>query len=143
MKLTKEQVLKKLQERRAQQEKQTPPAKRPVYSERKHEDLTQRRVVREDVRKPITQGPRTISEDIKLRTKDMNKEQQHLYKTLAENMTQAVRVLTEATQSGPGTYGITGQGAGVGLMKTYFDIFFGYFSKPNRYGNCFNTANQN
>jgi len=129
MKLTKEQVLKKLQERRAQQEKQTPPAKRPVYSERKHEDLTQRRVVREDVRKPITQGPRTISEDIKLRTKDMSKEQQHLYKTLAENMTQAVRVLTEATQSGPGTYGITGQGAGVGLMKTYFDIFFGYF--PN------------
>jgi len=74
MKLTKEQVLKKLQERRAQQEKQTPPAKRPVYSERKHEDLTQRRVVREDVRKPITQGPRTISEDIKLRTKDMSKE---------------------------------------------------------------------
>lgn len=59
----------------------------------------------------------------------MNKEQTHLYSVLAENMTNAVRVLREATQAGPSVTGVVGDGAGVGLMKTYFDIFFGYF--PN------------
>jgi len=142
----KEQILAKLKERKREKareaileakrqktlsESSTSRVKKPVYSKivENKKYNTERRVIKEDVRKPVRQA-RTISEDIKLRTAQVkDPAQKHLYTTLAENIAQAAKVMTEATQAGPMVTGVTGTGAGVGLMKTYFDIFFGYF--PN------------
>lgn len=129
MPITKEQVLKKLAERKAQARKEaakTPVVKRPVR-ENRVQSTASRKVVSETVRRP--KGPRTISESIQQRTTGMKPEQKHLYKTLAENIAQASRVLNEATQANAGTFGAIGDGAGVGKVITFFDIFFGYF--PN------------
>lgn len=129
--ITKEQILKKLAERKKAQEAAAKTVKKPVYSKNLTERAVrpQSRVVKENVAARKS-GPRTISEDLKLRLEPFKtKEQQHLYKTLSENMVKAVRTLSEATQAGPSVFGVEGSGAGVGLMKTYFDIFFGYF--PN------------
>lgn len=126
-----EDILKKIAQRRLEKEQEaklleSKRVKKPVFST---EQPQPRQVVRETLRRQPQDGPKTISEDIKLRTAGMNKAQTHMYKTLAENMVQAVKTLQEATQAGSGVYDVVNQGAGVGLMKTYFDIFFGYF--PN------------
>ena len=130
MAITKDQILKKLEERKqaaqAEAQKAKRAAKQPINEDSRTEKI---RTVKEHIEKRNAEGPRTITEDINKRTEGMSKEQKHLYKTLAENMVKAQSVLTEATQAGPAVTGVTGQGAGVGLMRTYFDIFFGYF--PN------------
>lgn len=126
--ITKDQILAKLAERKKLAENKQPEVKKPVYRKTLAEQGS--KVVKENVLSGRQSGPRTISEDIKQRVEPFkSKEQQYLYKTLAENMVKAQRTISEATQAGTGVYGVTGQGAGVGLMKTYFDIFFGYF--PN------------
>jgi len=52
------------------------------------------------------------------------------YQTLAENIYNHNKSIIEATQAGMGIQSTAlTNGAGVGLVKTYFDIFFGYF--PN------------
>jgi len=136
--ITKEQIMKKLAERKREQAKKArleakrkahlearrKVVKKPIYSE----DLNKDKKVIRETRKTKSE-PKTITEAISRRVKGMNKEQEHLYRTLAENMTNAVRTLNEATQAGANTFSVVDQGAGVGLMKTYFDIFFGYF--PN------------
>lgn len=131
--VTREQVLKKLQERKRLAAQQNS-VKKPVYTESTKGQARKKVVKAERSNNQGGSKPRTISEDIKHRigklgVKEEDKEKSFLYKTLSENIVQAHKVLTEATQAGPSTTGVTGQGAGVGLMKTYFDIFFGYF--PN------------
>jgi hypothetical protein len=139
--MTKEQILKKLQERKqeranqalleqGQPEVKKAVAKRPVLSRVVEEsaDRVNHRVIRESYLER-KQEPRTIEESISERTSKFDKKQQFMYKTLAENIANAARVMAEATQAGTGVYGVQGNGAGVGLVKTYFDIFFGYF--PN------------
>jgi hypothetical protein len=125
--VTRDQILKKLQERKRLADQEVT-AKKPVYTENVNQAARKRVVKTERTNQP-TGGPKTIKEDVALRTKGFSKEQAFLYSTLAENMYKAQTMINEATQAGPSTYGVTGQGAGVGLMKTYFDIFFGYF--PN------------
>jgi hypothetical protein len=135
--MTKQEILDKIKERRQERERAAKleaakkRIKRPVYSKNLNEGTKDRRVVKETLLGDKNKRqPRTITEDIKQRTAQFEtKEQKYLYTTLAENMTNAVKMLHEATQAGPAVSGVTGQGAGVGLMKTYFDIFFGYF--PN------------
>jgi len=117
MAVTREQILARINERKKAK-------KAPVVSER-----AKPKTVKTVTETRQARGPRTIKEDIQRRVKDMDKFNMNMYKVLSENMVKAVSILTEATQAGPAVYGVTGQGAGVGLMKTYFDIFFGYF--PN------------
>lgn len=74
----------------------------------------------------VSQGIRTIEANKKVK---LTEDQAKMYKDLAENMYKAQATLSEATQAGPGVTGVTNNAAGVGLMRTYFDIFFGYF--PN------------
>jgi len=126
MPITKEQILKKIAERKQElkQESKAPVVKRPLRESRVAQRPT--RVLNETSRK---QGPRTIAEAVQQRTSGMKPEQKHIYTTLAENITKAANVLNEATQAGAGTFGAVGNGAGVGMVITYFDIFFGYF--PN------------
>lgn len=74
--------------------------------------------------------PKTLAESVQARLKGFSEEKRLAYTTLTENIANAVRsIYSEATQAGTGVYGVEGNGAGVGLVKTYFDIFFGYF--PN------------
>lgn len=124
--VTREQILKKLQERKRQAEAQKT-AKKPVYTE--GVKATEKKVVTQVETNKSEAEPKTIKESIDRRVKGFSKPQEHMYRMLAENMHKAQSLLLEATQAGPGVTGVTGQGAGVGLMKTYFDIFFGYF--PN------------
>lgn len=71
--------------------------------------------------------PRSINEAIAVRTKSMAGETKHMYEMLAENIAKATQTIYgEATQANAGA-GAVSAGAGVGLVKTYFDIFFGYF----------------
>jgi len=135
MAITKEQILQKLAERKAESRKKsakTPVVKRPLKEGR--DSASNRRVLSETSRRDV-RGPRTISEVVQQRTAGMKPEQKHLYKVLSENIAQAANVLNEATQASgggfgsPSTFGAIGQGAGVGQVITFFDIFFGYF--PN------------
>lgn len=133
MAITKEAILKKLAERKAAAKKEakaesakTPVVKRPLRENRAQS--SEKRVLSETTNRR-TQGPRTISEAIQRRTSGMKPEQKHLYKTLSENIAQAANVLNEATQASGSTFGAIGDGAGVGKVITFFDIFFGYF--PN------------
>lgn len=83
-------------------------------------------VVKETPRKH--RAPQTINEAINARTRNFSGEAKHMYTVLAENIAKATQTIYgEATQAGAGLPGVVGNGAGVGLMKTYFDIFFGYF----------------
>jgi len=128
MPVTKEQIMQKLAERKKQakvESKKAPVVKRPLREAK----VAQRpaRVLKET--SLVQKGPRTIAEAVQQRTAGMKPEQKHLYTVLAENITKAARTLNEATQAGAGTYGAVGNGAGVGMVYTYFDIFFGYF--PN------------
>ena len=147
--MTKEQILAKLRERKRQkareallerrrasvlEDSRVEAKKRPVLSRvLENRRLTENtKVVSERVVKPVLgqSEPRTITEAIRQRTaKIKDNSQRHMYTVLAENIAQAAKVMNEATQAGPGVSGVLGTGAGVGLMKTYFDIFFGYF--PN------------
>ena len=125
--VTREQILKKLQERKAEREAADKAVKQPVFTESvKAKD--KKVIVKQENTRAVAK-PRTLTEDISRRTKGFDDAKTHLYKTLAENMVNAQRIINEATQAGAASYGVTGAGAGVGLMKTYFDIFFGYF--PN------------
>jgi hypothetical protein len=128
MPVTKEQILKKLAERKALIEKESKktPARRPI-GEAVNRKNHGRSVISEQTTRKT--GPRTIAEAIQQRTSKMEVEQKHLYTVLAENISKAARTLNEATQASAGTFGAIGQGAGVGMVYTYFDIFFGYF--PN------------
>lgn len=133
MAITKEAILKKLAERKAAAKKEakvesakTPVVKRPLRENRVKS--SEKRVLSETTTRRA-QGPRTISEAIQRRTSGMKPEQKHLYKTLSENIAQAANVLNEATQASGSTFGAVGDGAGVGKVITFFDIFFGYF--PN------------
>ncbi len=96
------------------------------------QSLAKRRAV---IKETVTRregSPRTITEDINLRNRRLPKEQHLLYTTLAENMANAYKSMSsfnEATQAGSYIPGAVANAAGVGLMKTYFDIFYGYF--PN------------
>jgi hypothetical protein len=128
MPVTKEQIMQKLAERKKQAQvefKKAPVVKRPLKEAR----VAQRpaRVVNET--SLVQRGPRTITEAVQQRTAGMKPEQKHLYTVLAENISKAARVLNEATQASAGTFGAVGNGAGVGMVITFFDIFFGYF--PN------------
>lgn len=89
----------------------------------------------------ISKEPKTIQEALNRHMRKVTDAQQKaMYSVLTENIIKAtqtmygngtgVSVINEATQAGPyiGT-AVTGNAAGVGLVKTYFDIFFGYF--PN------------
>ena len=89
----------------------------------------------------ISKEPKTIQEALNRHMRKVTDAQQKaMYAVLTENIIKAtqtmygngtgVSVINEATQAGPyiGT-AVTGNAAGVGLVKTYFDIFFGYF--PN------------
>lgn len=126
MAITKEQILKKLEERRAQEAKKAKFAKKPVYSTKQEATQPVAKVVRESQ----VGGPRTIREDINQRTANFKGQQKSLYTTLAENIVNAHKFVSEATQASSSIPGAIGaSAAGVGLMKTYFDIFFGYF--PN------------
>jgi hypothetical protein len=134
--MTKQELLKKIAERKKERERQAvleaarQRVKKPVYSKKLNENVEGSKVLRERTLARKPNEPRTINEAIAQRIEPFKSDaQKHLYKTLSENMVQAVKVLTEATQAGPAVSSVTGQGAGVGLMKTYFDIFFGYF--PN------------
>jgi len=128
MAITKEQILAKLAERKqaAKLEESTkaPVVRRPL---REGRETSTSRVLSETSRRP--QGPRTINEAIDQRTTGMKPEQKHIYKVLAENIAQAARTLNEVTQASGSTFGAIGDGAGVGKVITFFDIFFGYF--PN------------
>lgn len=74
-----------------------------------------------------TGEPRSINEAINVRTKSMTGETKHMYEMLAENIANATRTIySEATQANSAS-GALLDGAGVGMVKTYFDIFFGYF----------------
>lgn len=133
MAITKEAILKKLAERKAAAKKlakvesaKTPVVKRPLRESNARRSA--KRVLSETTNRRA-QGPRTISEAIQHRTSGMKPEQKHLYKTLSENIAQAANVLNEATQASGSTFGAVGDGAGVGKVITFFDIFFGYF--PN------------
>lgn len=58
----------------------------------------------------------------------MTGEMKNMYTILSENIARATQTIySEATQAGAWTQGAVGNGAGVGLVKTYFDIFYGYF----------------
>lgn len=89
----------------------------------------------------ISKEPKTIQEALNRHMRKVTDAQQKaMYSVLTENIVKAtqtmygngtgVSVISEATQAGPyiGTT-VSGNAAGVGLVKTYFDIFFGYF--PN------------
>lgn len=89
----------------------------------------------------LSKEPKTIQEALNRHMRKVTDAQQKaMYSVLTENIVKAtqtmygngtgVSVINEATQAGPyiGTT-VTGNAAGVGLVKTYFDIFFGYF--PN------------
>lgn len=89
----------------------------------------------------ISKEPKTIQEALNRHMRKVTDAQQKaMYAVLTENIIKAtqtmygngtgVSVISEATQAGPyiGTT-VSGNAAGVGLVKTYFDIFFGYF--PN------------
>lgn len=74
---------------------------------------------------------RSLTEAIEKRTASIkDPELKKKYATLAENIYNHNKAYVEATQAGMGIQSLqTTNGAGVGLVKTYFDIFFGYF--PN------------
>jgi hypothetical protein len=89
----------------------------------------------------LSKEPKTIQEALNRHMRKVTDAQQKaMYSVLTENIVKAtqtmygngtgVSVISEATQAGPyiGTT-VSGNAAGVGLVKTYFDIFFGYF--PN------------
>lgn len=86
--------------------------------------------------------PETLNESITRRNReigvDKNKGQNLVYSILAENIYNYGRALDglrnpgalrESTQANAGTFGATGNGAGVGMVQTFFDIFYGYFPK--------------
>lgn len=132
MPITKEQILQKLAERKrtAAKDSKTESVKTPVVKRPLREGFAAQRparVLNETSR--VQKGPRTITEAVQQRTSGMKPEQKHIYTVLAENISKAASVLNEATQAGAGTFGAVGNGAGVGLVITFFDIFFGYF--PN------------
>ena len=126
--VTREQILKKLQERKRLAEAEKV-AKKPVYTE--SVKAAEKKVVVKSETNKVEGAPKTLNEAVTRRLKKhgIKENQEFLYRTLAENMNAAQKYFNEATQAGPSVTGVTGQGAGVGLMKTYFDIFFGYF--PN------------
>lgn len=129
MAITKDQILAKLAERKQATAKLQESAKAPVVRRplREGRELSTSRVLSETSLRP--QGPKTINEAIAQRTSGMKPEQKHIYKVLAENIAQAARTLNEVTQASGSTFGAIGDGAGVGKVITFFDIFFGYF--PN------------
>lgn len=128
MAITKEQILAEIRKKRAAKVQKETASKKPVVENKRVVAERQPRVIRETLNVQ-SKGPRTITEAINVRTAEMTEVNKKLYSQLAENIANATKVMTEATQAGAWTPGVVGQGAGVGLVKTYFDIFFGYF--PN------------
>lgn len=128
--MTHQEILKKIAERKKLAEQTVAPktvVRKPLIEKFQRKPLVERKVVSE---KTLVNRPaRTISESITQRVAKMPKGQAAMYKMLAENIAGAVGVISEVTQAGPNVSGAVGNGAGAGLIKTYFDIFFGYF--PN------------
>jgi hypothetical protein len=123
MAVTKEQILAELRRRRAAKQTENKAVRKPIA---KAQDSLDAVVTEQTTR---TSSPRTITEAIAQRTANFKGETKKIYTTLAENIVNATRTIySEATQAGP-YMGVanTGNAAGVGLVKTYFDIFFGYF----------------
>ena len=127
MAITREQILaeiKKRQTAKAKTENKTAPARkavrRPVPSPSNLDTpfvVNERRNFRGE----------TLNEMFRRKTAGMSEEKRRQYKTLVENIEKATKAMySEATQAGPNVAGATMNAAGVGLMKTYFDIFFGY-----------------
>lgn len=143
--MTREQIKAILASKKAEQEKALLEAKRAAKKslvkqptgaallEARREEA--RRVLRESQLRPG--APRTLAEAVTMGIKKvetaknvkLSDSQKEMYNTLTENMYNAQKMISEATQSGPGVTGVTANGAGVGLMRTFFDIFFGFF--PN------------
>ena len=122
MAITKDQILAELRKRQAARQVENKAVRKPIAKTQPKPDA----VLTEQTNR---QGPRTISEAITQRTASLKGETKKIYTTLAENIANATRTIySEATQAGP-YMGVanTGNAAGVGLVKTYFDIFFGYF----------------
>lgn len=126
MPITKEQILAELRKRQAakaltENKAVRTPVKRTMNTQT---------VVEENRNLSNATAPRTITEAISQRTSKLKGADKLIYTTLAENIANATRsIYSEATQVGQNSgYGVGNQ-AGVGLVKTYFDIFFGYF--PN------------
>lgn len=122
MAITREQILAEIK-RRQESKAVVKPAAKIVKETTKA--ATKPVVVKETKR---TGRAETITENLRKRTASMNSEQKRSYTLLAENIIKATRtVYGESTQAGPGQPNAVGNGAGLGLVKTYFDIFFGYF----------------
>lgn len=96
----------------------------------------QGRVLENNIYKPKVQ---TLEEAVNkriIKEAKGNKDILNTYNVLANNLvkkfgyqslSEASKVLTETTQAYSTTHGALGGGAGVNYVKTYFDIFFGYF----------------
>lgn len=133
-------IAKKRAERALLESTKKPAVRRPVQAKvlsEKTNRVQAQRVLNEQLNRPQAQGPRTLAEAVtqniakveKSTRRQLTEAQVKMYKDLSENMINAQRTISEATQQGPDISGMTNNGAGVGLMRTYFDIFFGYF--PN------------
>lgn len=122
----KEAARKQMAEARAKAARKTIATRKPLPEAIKRP--VARKVVNETAIKPTRQ---TLSEAINARTKDIKDPiLKNKYNILAENIFNHNKAYLEATQAGMGFQPTaSANDAGVGLVKTYFDIFFGYF--PN------------
>lgn len=109
----------------------TRPATRPTVAKRPLRENTaapvrRATVLTENVKKRSTN---LITESINQRNRalKLNKSETLVYDMLANNIVKATNALTEATQAGPNVHGVSDNQAGVGLVTTFFDIFYGFF----------------
>lgn len=133
--MTKQEILAKIQERKKamavaklQEARKQPVARRPIVEAGRR--FNEQRTVLSEKTVQLREA-RSLTEAISKRTASIkNPELKKKYETLAENIYNHNKSVMEATQAGMGIQSLqTTNGAGVGLVKTYFDIFFGYF--PN------------
>lgn len=121
--LAKQKRIAALQERRAQLVKK--PSTQ-VLQERKSFQNKQT-VLKEANFTSKAKGAQTITEALKTKLAGVPEGQREMYEVLSENIVRAAKGYLEATQASNYQVGGADNGAGVGLIKTYFDIFFGYF----------------
>ena len=88
------------------------------------------RVLRkENTQTGVPARPLTINENINQRINEakLTPGKETMFRVLSENIVKHARTINEATQMNGNTFGAIGNGAGSGLLKTYFDIFFGSY----------------
>lgn len=113
------------------------PTVRPIVENRRPvaRPVVQPRVIKENLNTPVRRQE-TLMENVQKRNRmaKLNQPQSKLMNVLAENIVRhdaiykQMKGLTESVvQAGPGVHDVMGNGAGVGMIKTYFDILYGYF----------------